>query len=90
MIIEFVLSVVAGFVKAVFGILPNIPPMPAWVDTSLDTVIDVVIGGVGLVSYLYSPQIFIFVLTTSLVVLNFEHVYHAAMWVIRKLPIGVQ
>jgi len=90
MIIEFLLSVVAGFVKLVLGILPNIPAMPAWIDDSLDTVLNTVAQGVSILSYLYTPQIFIFILSTALVVLNFEQAYHAIMWVVRKLPIGVQ
>jgi hypothetical protein len=89
MIIEFFLGVIGGFLKLVFGVLPSIPPMPAWVDTSLDFFTTIILQGVGLVSYLYTPQLMIFLFTTLLVLINFEYVYHSVLWIVRKLPFNV-
>jgi len=88
MILEFVLSVVGTVLRALFGVLPDLPEAPAWLTTTLDTFIGSVMSGVAFVSYIMTPTIFIFVLSTFLVLLNFEYIYHLVLWIIKKLPIG--
>lgn len=89
MIPQFFLSVIGGFVKLVFSILPDVPAMPMWVSDSLDAFMTVVLDGVALVSYLYSPLILAFIFTTAVVIINFEYLYRSTMWIVHKLPWSV-
>lgn len=89
MIVEFLMSVISALVQGVLGLIPSIPAMPGWVDTAADYLLNSLAGVVGILVYLYTSQLFLFVLTTFVVIIGFEHLYHLAMWIIRKLPTSI-
>ena len=86
MIIEFILNTVTNVIQSVLGILPDLPAMPAWITDYTDILVSIITAPLEIMAYILTPAILIFVLTTTLVVFNFEIVYHAVMWVVRKLP----
>lgn len=88
MIVQYILSAISAVIRFAFSILPNLPQAPTWLETTLDAFVSTIVSGIGIVSYIITPQIFIFVCLTSLLIINFEYVYHLVLWVIKKLPIG--
>lgn len=88
MIIEFFLNSVASVLKLIFGILPSLPPMPEWITDFTVLISDFIIGGIFFVSYLLTPQLLIFLITTLVVITQFDIIYHGVLWVLRKLPIS--
>ena len=76
MIIEAFLTAVTVVLKAIFGILPSLPP--------------IALAGATFLFYYILGAFFYPVLLMAVALLGFEHIYHFVMWVIKKLPIGVK
>lgn len=88
MIVQFILSGIMGALKAILGLLPNIPPMPSFVTTGAEYIADIIVGGVSILVYIFTQEIFAFIVLTVIVLINFETIYKTTMWVIRKIPIS--
>ena len=88
MIVQFILSAIMSALKAILGVLPNIPPMPSFITDSAEYVADIIVGGVSSLVYIFTQELFAFIVLTVIVLMNFETIYRTTMWVIRKLPIS--
>lgn len=88
MIIQLILTTISAVVRFIFGVLPSLPPAPVWLTDTLDTFVTSVSVAIGFISYVFTPTIFIFVLVTSVAIINFEYIYNTVLWVLRKLPLG--
>lgn len=85
MIIEGILTVFSFLLEFLLGLLPNLPSLPASITDGIDTLFDSVTGVIGLISYLYTPVLTIFVFTAVLVLLNFDNVYKLVLWFYHKV-----
>lgn len=88
MIVQFILSGIMQALKFILGALPNIPPMPSFITDSAEYIADLIVGVVGILVYVFTQQLFTFIVLTVIVLMNFETIYRTVMWVIRKLPIS--
>jgi len=89
MITQFILQIFFSVTTFIFSPVPSIPPMPEEIIAGAEYFQDLITSIVGLISYVYSPLIFLFVFTMLIIVLNFEAIYHFIMWIVRKLPFGI-
>lgn len=90
MVLELVWETLKALVMVVLGILPDLPDMPSaiaaaaqsvtnWFQTTHDILV-ILLGQ----SFMSAAMVIIVGLFT------FEYIYHGVMWVVKKLPIGVQ
>lgn len=89
MIIEGFIEVFLGIVKGIFYLVPSIPQMDSSIITGVNTMTGYLVGSVAFVAYLFTPALLIFILSSTIVILNFDFFYSVTMWVIRKLPFNV-
>lgn len=88
MIVEFLLRAVIDTLNVIFSALPQLPSMPSWVSEYTTDFIALLIAPIQILAYILTPTILIFVLTSALVIFNFEIAYKSIMWVVRKLPVS--
>lgn len=89
MIIKAIFDLVLGLLKLVFGILPNIPDLPDNINNSLNTVFDTIFNNLDLLGLFVRIDTIKTLVPLLIIVINFEHVYHFTMWIIKKLPLGI-
>jgi len=85
MITQAILQGFYAVVTFILGLLPNIPQVPDNVRDATDSFVDTIGDVVGLISYLYTPTIFILVFTIIIAVINFDVIYKFALWVYHKI-----
>lgn len=90
MILNVFFGAISALIQTVFGVLPDLPDMPAGIVTALDTIPEMVRFGSRYLSY-YIGSTFMLVMIPILIILaNFNWIYHLVIWVLKKLPIGVK
>lgn len=89
MIIELIITAITAVLKLVFGILPNIPQLPNSVLTSLQNVFQVIFDNVGLLGLFVRISTIKLLVPLVIIVVNFEHIYHFVLWIIKKLPLSI-
>lgn len=80
MITEAILSIFTAIIEFLLNLLPNVPSMDSTILAGLNYIRDLIVGVVGLISYIESPLILIFAFTAILIVLNFDNIYKLAKW----------
>jgi hypothetical protein len=87
MIIDFSIKVLVGFVKAVMGILPNVPATPSAVVSGGNWVMTTITSVISVLSMLLSPALLTACVLVIVGLINFQWIYHTVMWVVRKIPV---
>ncbi len=90
MVVEFLMNMIIGVIRFIFGVIPNLPAMPTFLTDGVTWVTTAISSVLGLFSYIYTPALFIFIITAVFVTLNLKNIYHLVMFVARKLPIGTK
>lgn len=90
MIIESILNAIMVVVTTIFNILPDLPAMPAEIVSGGAWVVSAVANVSGLFAWLYGQSLYIAIIAMAIALINFEHLYHATLWVIRKLPLNIK
>ena len=87
MLIETLTTWGLNLLNAVLNILDVLPDMPTSVVAALDDFFDLIFGNLSVLNF-FLPVSYVtgFVLVAVLVE-NFEHIYSAVMWVLRKIPV---
>lgn len=85
MIIQAILSVFATAVTFLFDLLPSLPPLPGVITDGLASLTGAVTSVIGLVSYLYTPTLTVFVIVAVLALLNFDNVHKLVLWFLHKV-----
>ena len=88
MITESILDVFKGTVQFILNLLPNIPSFPDGILNGINYLQNIASGVMGLVSYLLTPPVVIFVFTAVIILLNFDNVYKLASWFWHKVRGG--
>lgn len=86
MILDLMLGMVTNTIMLLLNGLPNIPPLDSTITNSVQIITNYASNAVGFVSYLFTPPLLIFILTTSIILINFSVIYNTVMWVLRKIP----
>lgn len=89
MIFEFLIATVFTILQYTLGIFPSLPAMPQAIIDAGAWVIATVGSGAQVLSTIYSPPLFAAILTSIIVLVQFEQLYHLTMWIIRKIPISI-
>lgn len=85
MILEALLNLVFGLLKACFGWI-NIPAFPEALSGSINTFLDLIFNNLTLLGFFIRPMTITIVVPVLIILLNFEEVYKITMWVLRKIP----
>ena len=86
MILSGLLSLVSYILDFVFDLLPDIPSLPVTVTSTIDTVLDLIFDHAGFIGFFLDLSLVRVLLPLVLVVANFEHIYHFALWILKKIP----
>ena len=85
MIIQALLDFFQGAIKFLLNILPNIPQMPSGIQAGLNGITTTIGQVTGVIAYIYTPVILIFVFTAIVAVLSFDSVYKLVLWIWHKI-----
>jgi len=85
MITEGILNVFNSVIQFILNLLPSIPQMPSPIVVALNTIVSLISDTVGVISYIYTPVMLIFVFTLFIAVLAFDNIYKLAMWILHKI-----
>jgi len=89
MIFEALFTLISVLLQSVLGILPDLPAVSTSISDAGDWIIDIV-GSVMFVPFHLLGVSFTLAMFGALVLLiAFDQIYHTVMWILRKLPIGV-
>lgn len=89
MILETIFNAVLNLLRTIFAILPDIPQFPETIMNSLNTVFDTIFNNLDLLGLFVRIDTIKTLVPLLIIVINFEHIYHFAMWVIHKLPLNI-
>lgn len=89
MILELIITGITAVLKIVLGILPNIPQLPDNITGSINRVMNVIFENVGLLGIFVRISTIKLLVPLVIIVVNFEHIYHFVMWIIKKLPLSI-
>jgi len=86
-------AIVTGFLellKMIFGVLPTLPAMPSAVTDVSSWFITMTSNVSAILDYLYGHYLYLALIGATILLFQFENIYHLTMWIIRKLPIGIK
>ena len=89
MILEFIIGLIIDIVTFIFSILPNLPGFDSTILSSLNNFINMIFNNLGLLGFFIHINTIKTLIPLVILVVNFDKVYHFAMWVVRKLPINI-
>ena len=89
MIVKAIFDAILGLFKAVFNLLPDVPSFPQTLLESLDTVFDTIFGHLDLLGLFVRIDTIKTLVPLLIIVINFEHIYHFVMWIIKKIPLSI-
>lgn len=88
MILQALLEFIFGILKILFGWI-DLPDMPIEITEVIDSVIGYIVDGLPIIWCFLDKRVTTVCLAIALACMNFEKVYDFTMWIISKLPIGI-
>ena len=88
MILLGLLKLIFELLKVLFGWL-SLPDMPVEITSIIDSVIDYVIDALPVIWVFFDKSVVTVCFVIALACMNFEKVYDFLMWLLAKLPIGI-
>ena len=85
MILKLLMELVIGLLELVFGWV-SFPPMPDAVVNATDFLFTHMKNSIGLLWMIVPRDLVVIILPIVLIVENFEKLYGAIMWILRKIP----
>lgn len=85
MITEFILAGFQTVVQILLWLIPNVPAMPSGIEAALTYVSTAIQQMVGVIAYIYTPVVFVFIFTAILAILGFDFIYKFVLWVLHKV-----
>lgn len=89
MILETIFNAIKGLLIVIFSILPDIPSFPETIMNSLNTVFDTIFNNLDLLGLFVRIDTIKTLVPLLIVAINFEHIYHFTMWIVRKIPLSI-
>lgn len=90
MILKAIFDLILGLLKLVFSFLPNVPQLPDNLLTSLNTVYDTIFNNIDLLGLFVRIETIKILVPLLIIAINFEHVYHFTMWILKKIPLSIE
>ena len=88
MILMALLEVLFTVLKALFSWL-NLPDMPVKITSIVDNIMQYIIDALPLLWVFLDKEVVTTCLIVALACVNFERVYYMLMWILAKLPLGI-
>lgn len=88
MILLGLLQIIFELLKILFSWL-SLPDMPEQITSIIDSVIQYVIDAMPIIWVFFDKSVVTVCFVIALACMNFEKVYDFLMWILAKLPIGV-
>lgn len=82
MIIETLFNLIFGLINLVFNLLPSLPDFSENMLTDFHTALETIFDNTGLLGFFFPISSIKLFIPLVILVINFEHVYNAALWVI--------
>lgn len=89
MIIKAIFNLILTLLKTVFSFLPDIPQFPSNILSSLNTVFDTIFNNLDLLGLFVRIDTIKVLVPLLIIAINFEHIYHFTMWIVKKLPLSI-
>lgn len=89
MILEVIFNLIKGLLTTVLGILPDIPDLPSNLMNSLSNVYNTIFDNVGLLGLFVRIDTIKILIPLLIVAINFEHIYHFTIWIVKKIPLSI-
>lgn len=89
MIIESLLNLFKVFINFVFAFIPNLPSFNLELLDSVTSYIDLIFDNVGLLGFFIHINTIKVLTPLVILVINFEHIYHFALWLVHKIPFSI-
>jgi len=89
MIFESILNLFKVFIKFVFALIPNLPNFDVSLLESLTDYINLIFDNVGLLGFFIHIDTIKILTPLVILVINFEHIYHFALWLVHKIPLSI-
>lgn len=89
MIIELLFNFIKTILDFLFNLLPNIPIFPINLTNSLDSYLDLIFSNLSLLGFFVDIALIKVLVPLVIIVINFEYIYHFAIFVIKKLPLNI-
>lgn len=89
MILEAIINLITALLKFVLNLLPNVPAIPGALMTSLDNVFNTIFSHLDLLGIFVRIDTIKILVPLVVVAYNFEHIYHFALWIIKKIPLSI-
>lgn len=90
MIIKAIFDLILGLLKLVFGLLPSVPQFPDSIMSSLDNVFSTIFNNLDLLGLFVRVDTIKILVPLVIVAVNFEHIYHFTMWILKKIPLSIE
>lgn len=89
MILEAILNLVRLLLQFICALLPDIPDIEVSLLEDLTHYFDLIFDNLDLLPFFIDINTVQVLVPLVLIVINFEHIYHFAIWVLKKLPLGI-
>ncbi len=89
MILKAIFDAILTLLKLIFGILPSIPDLPDSILNSLETVFSTIFDNLDLLGLFVRIDTIKTLVPLLIIAINFEHIYHFTMWIVKKLPLSI-
>lgn len=86
MIIEALLNLISSIFQFVFNLLPDLPQFPSRITAAISSFLDLIFSNVGILGVFVSIDLVKILVPLILVVINFDHIYHLVLWILKKIP----
>lgn len=90
MILKAIFEMILQLIKGAFGILPNIINLPENIYISINHVFDIIFNNLNLLGLFVRIDTIKSLVPLVIMVINFEHIYHFIMWIIKKIPLSIE
>lgn len=87
MILMLLLQIVLYLFDIIFALLPNIPTFDSTILNPLMDFVDLIFDNTQVLGFFIDINLIQKLLPWLIIVINFEHIYHFALWILKKIPI---
>jgi hypothetical protein len=87
MVFDFIVSIFVGITTTILAVLPSVPATPQGIVDGGQWIIDQVASVISVLNMLFTPALMATIVVVIIAMFSFEGIYHATMWVIRKIPV---
>ena len=86
MVIELILSCILILLQTCFSFI-NLPQFPEEVSSTISNFFNFIFDNAGLLTFFVRIDTIRVVIPVLLILLNFEHIYHFVIWILKKIPV---